>query len=102
MNYLSQLLFIALLGGMAYLIFQRFSLIIQTIRLARPVELSDQPAERFKRMALLAFGQKKMFTKPLVGFFHVLLYIGFVLINIEVLEIVLDGILGTHRLFAPA
>jgi heterodisulfide reductase subunit C len=101
MNYLPQLLFIALLGGMSYLIFQRFSLIIQTIRLARPVELSDQPAERFKRMALLAFGQKKMFTKPLVGFFHALLYIGFVLINIEVLEIVLDGILGTHRLFAP-
>ncbi len=101
MNYLPQLLFIALLGGMAYLIFQRFSLIIQTIRLARPVELSDHPFERFKRMALLAFGQKKMFTKPLVGFFHFLLYIGFVLINIEVLEIVLDGILGTHRLFAP-
>ncbi len=101
MNYLPQLAFVALLGGMSYLIYQRFSLIIQTIRLARPVELNDQPSERFKRMALLAFGQKKMFTKPLVGFFHFLLYIGFVLINIEVLEIVLDGILGTHRLFAP-
>jgi hypothetical protein len=101
MNYLPQLAFIALLGGMSYLIYQRFALIIQTIRLARPVELSDHPSERFKRMALLAFGQKKMFTKPLVGFFHFLLYIGFVLINIEVLEIVLDGILGTHRLFAP-
>jgi heterodisulfide reductase subunit C len=101
MTYLPQLLFIALLGGMAYVIYQRFSLIIQTIRLARPVELSDQPAERFKRMALLAFGQKKMFSKPIVGFFHFLIYIGFVLINIEVLEILLDGILGTHRLFAP-
>jgi heterodisulfide reductase subunit C len=101
MNYLPQILFVALLGGMAYVIYQRFSLIIQTIRLARPVELSDQPAERFKRMALLAFGQKKMFSKPIVGFFHFLIYIGFVLINIEVLEILLDGILGTHRLFAP-
>ena len=101
MNYLPQLLFIALLGGMAYVIYQRFSLIIQTIRLARPVELNDQPSERFKRMALLAFGQKKMFSKPIVGFFHFLIYIGFVLINIEVLEILLDGILGTHRLFAP-
>lgn len=101
MTYLPQILFIALLGGMSYLIFQRFSLIIQTIRLARPVELSDHPSERFKRMALLAFGQKKMFNKPLVGFFHFLIYIGFVLINIEVLEIILDGILGTHRLFAP-
>lgn len=101
MNYLPQLLFIALLGGMAYVIYQRFSLILQTIRLARPVELNDQPSERFKRMALLAFGQKKMFSKPIVGFFHFLIYIGFVLINIEVLEIVLDGILGTHRLFAP-
>jgi len=101
MTYLPQLLFIALLGGMSYLIFQRFSLILQTIRLARPVELSDRPSERFKRMALLAFGQKKMFSKPLVGFFHFLIYIGFVLINIEVLEIILDGLLGTHRLFAP-
>jgi ferredoxin len=101
MNYLPQLLFIALLGGMAYVIYQRFSLIIQTIRLARPVELNDQPSERFKRMALLAFGQKKMFSKPIVGFFHFLIYIGFVLINIEVLEILLDGILGTHRLFTP-
>lgn len=101
MTYLPQLLFIALLGGMASVIYQRFSLIIQTIRLARPVELSDHPAERFKRMALLAFGQKKMFSKPIVGFFHFLIYIGFVLINIEVLEIILDGILGTHRLFAP-
>ena len=101
MNYLPQILFITLLGGMSFLIFQRFSLIIQTIRLARPVELSDHPSERFKRMALLAFGQKKMFNKPLVGFFHFLIYIGFVLINIEILEIILDGILGTHRLFAP-
>ncbi|MEY3631383.1 MAG: hypothetical protein RL408_937 [Bacteroidota bacterium] len=101
MNYLPQILFIALLGGMSYLIFQRFSLIIQTIRLARPVELSDHPSERFKRMALLAFGQKKMFSKPIVGFFHFLLYIGFVLINIEILEIILDGIIGSHRLFAP-
>ena len=101
MNYLPQLLFITLLGGMVYVIYQRFSLIIQTIRLARPVELHDQPSERFKRMALLAFGQKKMFSKPIVGFFHFLIYIGFVLINIEVLEILLDGILGTHRLFAP-
>jgi heterodisulfide reductase subunit C len=65
------------------------------------VELSDHPSERFKRMALLAFGQKKMFSKPIVGFFHFLIYIGFVLINIEILEIILDGILGTHRLFAP-
>jgi len=101
MTYLPQLVFIALLGGMSYLIAQRFSLILQTIRLARPVALTDHPAERFKRMALLAFGQKKMFSKPLVGFFHFLIYIGFVLINIEILEIVLDGVLGTHRLFAP-
>ena len=101
MTYLPQLLFIALLGGMGYVIYQRFSLIIQTIHLARPLVLSDHPSERFKRMALLAFGQKKMFNKPLVGFFHFLIYIGFVLINIEILEIILDGILGTHRLFAP-
>ena len=58
-------------------------------------------SERFKKMMLLAFGQKKMFDKPVAGIMHFLIYIGFVLINIEVLEIILDGIFGTHRLFAP-
>ncbi|HMP86441.1 MAG TPA: (Fe-S)-binding protein, partial [Lacibacter sp.] len=64
-------------------------------------DLSDQPARRWKNMLLLAFGQKKMFTNPLVAVLHFLIYAGFIIINLEVLEIVLDGVLGTHRLFLP-
>jgi heterodisulfide reductase subunit C len=86
---------------MSYLIAMRFKGILATIRLSQPIQLSDQPAERWKRVFLLAFGQKKMFQKPFVGFMHFLIYIGFILINAEILEIMLDGILGTHRLFAP-
>jgi heterodisulfide reductase subunit C len=101
MTYFFQFIFIALLGSMSYLIAMRFKGILATIRLSQPIQLSDQPAERWKRVFLLAFGQKKMFQKPFVGFMHFLIYIGFILINAEILEIILDGILGTHRLFAP-
>ena len=57
-------------------------------------------AQRWKNVLLLAFGQKKMFRNPLVAVLHFFVYAGFIIINIEVLEIVLDGIFGTHRLFA--
>ncbi|RXK50929.1 (Fe-S)-binding protein [Aquirufa rosea] len=101
MQIILQVLFILVLSGLGYLVTQRFKLIISTIQLAKPIELNDQSSERWKRVFLLAFGQKKMFQKPLVGFFHFLIYAGFVLINVEIVEIVLDGILGTHRIFAP-
>jgi ferredoxin len=84
---------------MGRLIIKRFSLIAQTIHLTQPVYLQDHPRERFKRMIRLAFGQQKMFDKPIVALFHLFLYLGFILINIEVLEIILDGIFGTHRIF---
>ena len=61
--------------------------------------LSDQPKIRWKNVLLLALGQKKMFRNPLVAIMHLIIYAGFIIINIEVLEIVLDGLLGTHRLF---
>ena len=101
MTYFFQFLFIALLASMSYLITMRFKGILATIRLSQPIQLSDQPSERWKRVFLLAFGQKKMFQKPFVGLMHFLIYIGFILINVEILEIILDGIFGTHRLFAP-
>jgi len=101
MTYFFQFLFIALLASMSYLIAMRIKGILATIRLSQPIQLSDQPIERWRRVILLAFGQKKMFQKPFVGLMHFLIYIGFILINAEILEIILDGILGTHRLFAP-
>jgi len=97
---MNQIIFILLLGSMGYLIARRFGKIAKTIHLAKPVHVTNS-SERWKRVLLLAFGQKKMFEKPLVGIFHFLIYAGFVLINIEILEIILDGLLGTHRIIAP-
>jgi heterodisulfide reductase subunit C len=74
--------------------------LIANIRLGREEKLTDQPAQRWRNMVLLALGQQKMFRNPLVAVLHLIVYAGFIIINIEVLEIVLDGILGTHRLFA--
>lgn len=100
-GYLQQALFVAAIALASYLILRRWRLIASTIRLGRDEDRTDHPQERLKIMALVAFGQKKMFAKPLVAFMHLVIYLGFIIINIEVLEIILDGILGTHRLFAP-
>jgi heterodisulfide reductase subunit C len=75
--------------------------IIRNIHLGRKLNRTDRKAERWKLMARVALGQSKMVVKPVAGFLHILVYAGFVIINLEVLEIILDGILGTHRLFAP-
>lgn len=101
MQILSQILFIIALGIAAYLITRRVVLIKKTIQLGHAEDRTDRPAERLKTMLLIAFGQKKMFNRPLVGFMHFIVYAGFLIINIEVLEIILDGIFGTHRLFFP-
>ncbi len=73
----------------------------RNILLGRDEDLTDRPGERWKNMALLALGQKKMFKKPLPAFLHLAVYAGFVIINAEILEIFLDGVLGKHRLFVP-
>jgi heterodisulfide reductase subunit C len=100
MEIIQQVLFIVVLGITGWLVFQRVQLIRSTINLGKPEDLTDQPQRRLSTMMRIAFGQKKMFDKPLVGFLHFAVYAGFILINIEVLEIVLDGISGKHRLFA--
>src|SRR5699024_2873457 len=62
---------------------------------------SDNSKSRWANMARVALGQSKMVVRPLPGLMHIFVYVGFVLINIEILEIVIDGIFGTHRIFAP-
>lgn len=99
---ISNMLFILALGITIVVFSRRIKTISRNIKLGRDVDLSDNPKERWKTMALVALGQSKMVSRPIAGFMHVLIYVGFVLINIEVLEILLDGILGTHRIFAPA
>ncbi len=99
MQILQQLLFAIILSGGSWFFIKKAREIRRNILLGKDEDLNDQPSERWKNMLLLAFGQKKMFKNPLVALLHLILYVGFVIINIEVLEIVLDGLTGSHRLF---
>ena len=101
MNYLQQILFFLLAAFSIWLFSRNILQIRRNILLGRDKDLSDNPGLRWKNLLLLAFGQKKMFRYPLVAIMHFVIYAGFIIINIEVLEIVLDGLLGTHRLFLP-
>lgn len=98
---IQQILFILLSASAVWLFAKNVKNIRRNILLGRDVDLSDNKPERWKRVFLLALGQKKMFKYPLVASLHFILYAGFIIINIEILEIILDGILGTHRLFVP-
>ncbi len=102
MQWVAQIAFI-IVSGFAIFLFSRNALRIRkNILLGKDENYSDQPARRWKNLILLALGQKKMFRNPTVAILHLLIYVGFVIINLEVLEIFLDGILGTHRLFASS
>lgn len=72
----------------------------RNIGLGKDADLSDNKGQRWKNMAMIALGQSKMVKRPIAGFLHVIVYVGFVIINIEVLEIIIDGLLGTHRVFS--
>lgn len=97
---ISNIIFIIILLGAALLFGFQIKKIRRNIFLGRKKELNDRKGERFALMARVAMGQSKMVTRPLAGIMHVLVYLGFVIINIEVLEIIIDGVLGTHRIFA--
>jgi ferredoxin len=101
MEMLAQLSFLGLLVLASFLFYKRANLIKRTIFLGKPGGVYDQKGERWKRVLRLAFGQKKMFKNPLVAILHFIIYAGFIIINLEVLEIVIDGISGQHRIFAP-
>lgn len=99
MGLLQQLLFVLVAATAIGLFAKRVKQIRRNILLGKDEDFSDNTAKRWKNVFLLAFGQKKMFRNPLVAVMHFVVYAGFIIINLEVLEIVLDGVLGTHRLF---
>ncbi|HUR10848.1 MAG TPA: (Fe-S)-binding protein [Flavitalea sp.] len=101
MQYLPQILFALVTFVAVFLFVKKTKEIRRNILMGHDEDYSDRPAERWKNVLLLALGQKKMFRKPMVALLHLAIYAGFIIINIEVLEIVLDGLFGTHRLFAP-
>lgn len=72
----------------------------RNIQLGRAIDRTDRSKERWSNMIKIALGQTKMVRRPISGILHVVVYVGFIIINIEVLEIILDGILGSHRLFS--
>ena len=101
MHYLQQILFVITLGVATYFIRKRVLRIKANINLGKQNEIKDHPSERLSNMLLVAFGQKKMFKRFIPAFLHFFIYVGFLVINLEVLEFVIDGLLGTHRIFAP-
>ena len=101
MQILAQILFgIILIAGIGFFA-RNVRRMIRNIKLGKKVDRTDQKGERFKTMALLALGQSKMVRRPISGILHIIVYLGFIIINIEVLEIIIDGLFGTHRIFAP-
>jgi heterodisulfide reductase subunit C len=100
MQLVQQILFILLTAAAIYIFAKKVKFISRNIKLGRDERMESSP-DRWKNVLLMAFGQKRMFDKPLVALLHLFVYVGFVIINIEILEIILDGIFGTHRLFAP-
>lgn len=100
MQYLSNILFlIALLAGIGYFTYN-IRKVIRNIKLGREIDASDNKAQRWSNVFRIALGQSKMVVRPIPGLLHILVYVGFIIINIEVLEIVIDGLFGTHRVLS--
>ena len=100
MSYLDNILFAILLAvGFGYF-FNSVKKIRRNINLGTAVNRSDNPKARWTNMAMIALGQSKMVKRPIAGILHIIVYVGFVVINIELLEIIIDGLFGTHRVFA--
>jgi len=100
MEYLPNIIFaIALLLGVGFFT-RNIRKLSRNIKLGKAINASDNKPQRWKNMAKIALGQTKMVVRPVAGLMHLIVYIGFIIINIEVLEIIIDGLLGTHRVFA--
>lgn len=100
MQLFQQILFAVVLIVALLIFWKKGREIRRNILLGRDEDRTDQPGRRWKNVLLLALGQKKMFKRPVPAILHFLVYAGFILINLEVLEIVLDGLFGTHRILA--
>lgn len=101
MEYIPNILFAIVLGVGIGFFAKNISRLRRNIKLGKNVDVSDNKSLRWRNMAKIALGQTKMVVRPIAGALHVIVYIGFIIINIEVLEIIIDGLLGTHRIFAP-
>ena len=101
MNLIPNVIFAVLLVVAVGIFTKNIRQIIANIQLGKSTDRTDQKSARWRNMARIALGQSKMVRRPVAGILHVVVYLGFILINIELLEIIVDGLLGTHRVFAP-
>ena len=99
--FLPNLVFLVLLITAVFIFIRNILKIKNNIDLGKNIDRTDKSSERWKNMAQIALGQSKMVKRPIAGVLHVVVYIGFLIINIELIEIIIDGIFGTHRIFAP-
>lgn len=100
MNYIDNIAFaILLMIGIGFFV-KNSKKIVRNIKLGKNIDRFDLPNERFNNMLKIAFGQSKMVKRPIAGILHIIVYAGFIIINIEVLEIIIDGLFGTHRVFS--
>ena len=100
MQYLPNILFAALLiFGIGFFI-RNVKKLSRNINLGKPIDRSDHKEQRWKNMINIALGQSKMVSRPIAGILHIIVYVGFIIINIEVLEIIIDGLFGTHRVLS--
>ncbi|MHB0756478.1 4Fe-4S dicluster domain-containing protein [Polaribacter sp. M15] len=99
MQYLPNIFFaLALIAGIGFFV-MNIKKLSRNIKLGKDVNRTDRKSERLKNMMMIALGQSKMVKRPFSGFLHIIVYVGFIIINIEVLEIIIDGLFGTHRIF---
>lgn len=101
MQYIPQIAFVLVIALAGYFLGKRIKQIRKNILMGKDIDRSGNAPARWKAMFLIAFGQKKMFKSVIPALLHLLIYVGFLVINLEVLEFILDGFFGTHRLFAP-
>ncbi|NRR93000.1 (Fe-S)-binding protein [Winogradskyella undariae] len=98
MEYLPNIIFaVILILGIGYFA-RNVQKLIRNIKLGQDVDVSENKSQRWKNTINIALGQSKLVKRPVSGFLHVIVYVGFIIINIEVLEIIIDGLFGTHRI----
>ena len=101
MKYIPNIIFCILITYSIYIFYNNILKLKRNISLGKgEVEISGSKKERWKKMILLAFGQSKMINRPISGLLHLVVYIAFIIINIELIEIIIDGVFGTHRIFS--
>jgi len=99
MQFIGQIAFYSLFITALIILARRINIIKKNIQLGHPIIINDHIKDRWRNVFLLALGQKKMFNRLVPAVLHLLIYVGFIVINIEILEFLLDGLSGNHRIF---